>query len=99
MTLLFAGIVNIYLSKRMKQIDMLEALKVEEDNIKDISLESAVRIEPTMNPDLELSGKVIQIGSMAVENDGERIVKVSVLAEDPDRILKPGYTADVYFLR
>lgn len=71
--------------------------EVNEEFIKNISPESSVRIVPTMNPELELSGQIRQISAMAVEKDGDRIVTIQVVAEDPGQLLKPGYTADVYF--
>lgn len=71
--------------------------EVEEEFIKDIDFEAMVRIIPTMNPELELTGKISQISSMAVEKDGNRIIKVQVIPNDPERVLKPGYTAEVYF--
>lgn len=71
--------------------------EVNEEYIKHISLNTAVRIVPTMNPEMELIGKVSHISSIAIEKNGERIVKVQVVVEELQDVLKPGYTAELYF--
>lgn len=71
--------------------------EVDEEYIREVTLNSAVRIVPVMNPEIELTGTVSQIAALAVEKDGNRIVKIRVLPEDPEKLLKPGYTVDVYF--
>lgn len=71
--------------------------EVEEEFIGKITMETPVRIVPTMNPELEFSGSIAQIAELATEKDGSRIVKVRVVPEDDENILKIGYTVDVYF--
>lgn len=71
--------------------------EVDEEYISEIATDSFVRIVPVINPELQLTGTISQISSMAEEKDGNRIIKVQVLPDDEEKILKPGYTADVYF--
>ncbi|HBI71763.1 MAG TPA: secretion protein HlyD [Lachnospiraceae bacterium] len=71
--------------------------EVDEEFINSIEVGDTVRIVPTYVPDVTLEGTVIQIPELAVEKDGKRIVHVLVKPDDPDEILKPGYTVDVYF--
>lgn len=71
--------------------------EVNEEYIQHISLNTEARIVPTMNPEMELIGKVSHISSMAIEKNGERIVEVQVIMEELPDILKPGYTAELYF--
>lgn len=73
--------------------------EVDEEFIRSITTDTPVRIVPAMNPQLEFKGKVSQIAAMAVEKDGGRIVKVQVIPDDRERVLKPGYTVDAYFDR
>lgn len=71
--------------------------EVDEDFIGKVSLGETVRIVPTSSPETSLTGTVTQIPSLAVEKDGKRVVRVLVKPQDPRNLLKPGYTADVYF--
>ena len=71
--------------------------EVPEEFITQISPNSEVLVIPTADKDLKIKGQVIQIANQAIEKDGDRIVKVQIKLDDPDRILKPGYTADVHF--
>jgi HlyD family secretion protein len=90
-------------SKQILVMDIIDqdsayiSAEVDEEYINEITLDSLVRIVPIMNPDLELKGSVSQIAAMAEEKDGNRIIKVWVLPDDEEKILKPGYTVDVYF--
>ncbi len=90
-------------SKQILVMDIIDqdsayiSAEVDEEYISEITLDSSVRIVPVMNPDLELKGSVSQIAAMAEEKDGNRIIKVWVLPDDEEKILKPGYTVDVYF--
>jgi HlyD family secretion protein len=90
-------------SKQILVMDIIDrdsayiSAEVDEEYISGITLDSSVRIVPVMNPDLELKGSVSQIAAMAEEKDGNRIIKVWVLPEDEEKLLKPGYTVDVYF--
>jgi len=34
-----------------------------------------------------------------VEKDGKRVIRVLVKPNDPSNLLKPGYTADIYFTK
>ena len=71
--------------------------EVNEEFIGSVKLGETVRIVPTSAPDQTISGTVTQIPSLAAEKDGKRVVRVLVKPTDPNGLLKPGYTADVYF--
>ncbi|WP_444641319.1 HlyD family secretion protein [Caproiciproducens sp. R1] len=71
--------------------------EVDEEFIGSIKVGETVRIVPTSAPDASLTGTVTQIPDLAVEKDGKRVVRVLVKPDDPNGLLKPGYTADVYF--
>ena len=73
--------------------------EVDEEFIDSIKINEPVRIVLASSPDASLSGKVVQVPDAAVEKDGRWIVKVQVKPNDPQHLLKPGYTADVYFKR
>ena len=73
--------------------------EVDEEFIGSVKVSETVRIVPTSAPDASLTGTVTQIPNLAVEKDGKRVVRVLVKPSDPDNLLKPGYTADVYFAR
>jgi HlyD family secretion protein len=70
---------------------------VQEEFITKISLGKTVKIVPTADKSLSIPGVVTRISNVAVEKDGKRIVKVEVKPQTPNAILKPGYSADVYF--
>jgi multidrug resistance efflux pump len=57
--------------------------EVDEEFIKNVKLGESVKIVPEFNKALTL--------------DGKRIIKVEVKPEDSEGLLKPGYSADVYF--
>ena len=71
--------------------------EVDEEFIGSIKVGETVRIVPTSAPDTSLTGTVTQIPDLAVEKDGKRVVRVLVKPDDTNGLLKPGYTADVYF--
>ena len=71
--------------------------EVYEEFIGKVQIGENVKIVPSSYPDISLSGTVTHIPDMAVEKNGRRIVRVIVKPDNPDNILKPGYTADVYF--
>ncbi|MGX8709710.1 MAG: HlyD family secretion protein [bacterium] len=71
--------------------------EVDEEFIGSVKVGETVRIVPTSAPDASLTGTVTQIPDLAVEKDGKRVVRVLVKPDDPNGLLKPGYTADVYF--
>lgn len=71
--------------------------EVQEEFIEKVSLGQTVKIIPTANKKVSISGVVTQIPDVAVEKDGKRIVKVLVKPQDPNGVLKPGYSADIYF--
>lgn len=71
--------------------------EVDEEFIGSVTLGEAVKIVPTSAPDIPLSGTVTQVPNAAEEKDGKRVVRVLVKPQDPKDLLKPGYTADVYF--
>ena len=71
--------------------------EVDEEFISNVKVGETVKIVPISVPDVSLTGTVMQIPSLAVEKDGKRVIRVLVKPDDPDNLLKPGYTADVYF--
>lgn len=71
--------------------------EVDEEFIGSVKIGETVRIVPTSAPDVSLTGTVTQIPEAAVEKDGKRVVCVLVKPSDPNHLLKPGYTVDVYF--
>jgi HlyD family secretion protein len=71
--------------------------EVEEEFIRNIALDETVEIVPVSDSSTSIPGTVIQISNEAVEKDGKRIIKVQIKPEDPGKILKPGYSVDVYF--
>ena len=76
---------------------IMVSAEVQEEFIEKITVGSTVKIVPTANKSISIAGVVTQIPNVAVEKDGKRIVKVEVKPQDTNRILKPGYSADVYF--
>lgn len=70
---------------------------VYEEFIGNVEIGGSVRIVPTPSPDISLKGTVTHIPELAVENDGRRIVRVTITPDDPTDVLKPGFTADLYF--
>lgn len=71
--------------------------EVDEEFIDQVKIGETVRIVPISAPDTSLSGTVTQIPNVAVEKDGKQVIRVLVRPQDPKTLLKPGYTADVYF--
>lgn len=70
--------------------------EVEEEFIRNITLDETVEIVPVSDSSTSIPGTVIQISNEAVEKDGKRIIKVQIKPEDPGKVLKPGYSVDVY---
>lgn len=73
--------------------------EVYEEFIGSVQVGDTARIVPTSSPDTSLDGTVTHIPDLAVEKDGRRVIRVIVKPDDPSNILKPGFTADVYFTR
>ena len=73
--------------------------EVYEEFIGSVQVGDTVRIVPSSSPDLSLDGTVTHIPELAVEKDGRRVVRVIVKPDDPNNILKPGFTAEVYFTK
>jgi hypothetical protein len=73
--------------------------EVDEEFIGSVKVGDTVKIVPTSAPDTSLTGTVLQIPSLAVEKDGKRVIRVLVKPNDPNNLLMPGYTADVYFTK
>ncbi len=73
--------------------------EVYEEFIGSVQVGESVRIVPTSAPDTSLTGTVTQIPDLAVEKDGRRVVRVLIKSDDPNSLLKPGFTADVYFTK
>ena len=70
--------------------------EVDEEFINKVALGDTVTIVPVSDSSLSIPGTVAQISNVAVEKDGKRIIKVQVKPQDPQRVLKPGYSVDVY---
>ncbi len=70
--------------------------EVEEEFIRNITLDETVEIVPVSDSSTSIPGTVIQISNEAVEKDGKRIIKVQIKPEDTGKVLKPGYSVDVY---
>ena len=73
--------------------------EVDEEFIGSVEVGETVRIVPASEPDASLTGTVMQIPDLAVEKDGKRMIRVLVKPNDPSNLLKPGYTADIYFTK
>ncbi|HQL36952.1 MAG TPA: biotin/lipoyl-binding protein [Bacillota bacterium] len=73
--------------------------EVEEEFIRNITLDETVEIVPASDSSASIPGTVIQISNEAVEKDGKRIIKAQIKPEDPGKVLKPGYSVDVYVHR
>ncbi|MGB8455615.1 MAG: HlyD family efflux transporter periplasmic adaptor subunit [Anaerocolumna sp.] len=73
--------------------------EVDEEFIGSVEVGETVKIVPISEPGLSLAGTVTQIPSLAVEKDGKRVIRVLVKPNDPNNLLKPGYTVDVYFTK
>ncbi|MDD4089587.1 MAG: efflux RND transporter periplasmic adaptor subunit, partial [Tissierellia bacterium] len=71
--------------------------EVYEEFIESVKVGDTVRIVPTSSPDTSLEGTVTHIPDLAMEKDGRRVIRVIVKPVDTNNILKPGFTADVYF--
>ena len=71
--------------------------EVDEEFIGSVTVGETVKIVPASAPDASITGTVTQIPEVAVEKDGRRVIRVLVKSDDPGSLLKPGYTADVYF--
>lgn len=71
--------------------------EVYEESIGSVHVGDEVRIVPVSSSDTSLKGTVTYIPDLAEEKDGRRIVCVEIKPDDPNNILKPGFTADVYF--
>lgn len=76
---------------------IIVSAEVPEEFIDNVELNQTVDIVPASNKNIKISGTVTRIPDMAVEKDGERIVKVEITPNDTDKILKPGYSLDVIF--
>jgi multidrug resistance efflux pump len=71
--------------------------EVYEEFIESVKVGDTVRIVPTSSSDTSLEGTVTHIPDLAVEKDGRRVIRVIIKPDDPNNMLKPGFTADVYF--
>lgn len=71
--------------------------EVYEEFIESVKVGDTVRIVPTSSPDTSIKGTVTHIPDLAVEKDGRRVIRVILKPVDINNILKPGFTADVYF--
>jgi multidrug resistance efflux pump len=73
--------------------------EVPEEFIGEISATSKVYIVPTSNKNLKITGHITKIPSLAVDHDGDRVVKVQVKPDENSEYIKPGLTSDVHFSR
>lgn len=71
--------------------------EVYEEFIGSVKIGDSVRIVPASSMDSSIEGTVTHIPELAIEKDGRRVICVIIKPDDPDNILKPGFTADVYF--
>ncbi|MDP4110302.1 MAG: HlyD family secretion protein, partial [Bacillota bacterium] len=71
--------------------------EVHEEFIGKVRLGEKVGIVPVSDEKASIPGTVTQISDYAFEKDGNRIVYVQVKPDDKNGLLKPGFTADVYF--
>jgi len=71
--------------------------EVPEEFVLNIKENDTVQIVPKADTTQKIIGKVTQISAIAIEKDGERIVKVEIKPDDQKGILKAGYSADVMF--
>lgn len=71
--------------------------EVPEEFIGEISANSKVYIVPTSNKKIKITGHIIKISSLAVDDNGERVVKVQVKPDENSEYIKPGLTSDVHF--
>lgn len=71
--------------------------EVPEEFIGEISATSKVYIVPTSNKNLKITGHITKIPSLAVDHDGDRVVKVQVKPDENSEYIKPGLTSDVHF--
>jgi HlyD family secretion protein len=78
---------------------IIVSAEVDEEFIGSIKVGETVRIVPASDTDISLNGTVTQIPNVAVEKDGKRVIRVLVKPNDPNNLLKPGYSVDVYFRR
>ena len=78
---------------------IIVSAEVDEEFIGSIKVGETVRIVPASDTDISLNGTVTQVPNVAVEKDGKRVIRVLVKPNDPDNLLKIGYSVDVYFHR
>lgn len=71
--------------------------EVPEEFIGEISPSSKVYIVPTSNRNLKIAGHIVKISSLAVDDAGDRVVKVQVKPDVNSEYIKPGLTSDVHF--
>lgn len=72
--------------------------EVPEEFVRNIKEGDKAEIIPKADDTKKIIGTVMSIANMAIEKDGERIVKVEVKADDDkEGVLKAGYSADVKF--
>lgn len=72
--------------------------EVPEEFVKNIKEGDKAEIIPKADNTKKITGTVTSIANMAVEKDGERIVKVEVKpVDDKEGLLKAGYSTDVKF--
>ena len=79
------------------QVSVITTKRAYEEFIESVHVGETVRIVPTSSPDTSLEGTVTHIPDLAAEKDGRRIIRVIIKPDAPNNILKPGFTADVYF--
>ena len=71
--------------------------EVPEEFVLNIKEGDKAAIIPKADKAKTITGTITQIANVAIEKDGERIVKVEVKPDDTEGILKAGYSVDVEF--
>ena len=74
---------------------IIEANVVEEF-IRDVKLDSSVRIVPIADRAREYTGKVINISHMAFSNNGETQIPIRISIDNLDSFLLPNYNVDIF---
>ena len=68
---------------------------VAEDFIKDIKVGSKATINPLANPGKEYEGTISRISNMAVQENGETVVRVEITISEIDELLLPNFNMNI----
>ena len=90
---------NINTTKKVLSIVDLDSVIIEadvpEEFIKDVKIDSKVKIVPQADKSKEYSGKVTYISNTAKEKNGETAIPVEIYIEDYDGFLKPNFNVNL----